>query len=394
MYKPYQTVFSLAAMVLGLALAMDVYVPAVPAMAKLFHVNAGDMQLTLSMFMLTSGIVQLIVGPLADQYGRRPMGFISIAIFALGCVLCALASSVTLLILARMVQATGACAMLVLGFAIARDRHSGVELGKVTSFLNGMISFSPMFAPFIGSYLDIYFGWQATFYILLVIALLAFVSLYFYVPESLKKEYKIPLSFSLAHEYRAILLNQSFFNYTLVSAFGLSYLFIFCSISPYIIITLLKIPEAHYGYYFCFMGVSFFLGSMISGLIVEKIGLYKTVVYGLVIALIGGIWMSAWYYIYGLSIENFIWPMILIGIGGTFCMGAGTAGGMDPFPDRAGAAAALGGAFRFLYSALLGMLVIGDKVISTLPLAMPAIVQSVIGLLIFFVLRKPLHWVE
>lgn len=389
-YKPYQTVFSLAAMVLGLALAMDVYVPAVPSMATLFHVSASEMQLTLSMFMLTSGLLQLIIGPLSDQFGRRYISFMSIFIFALGCVLCALATTAHLLIIARMVQATGACGMLVLGFAIARDRHHGAELAKVLSFLNGMISFSPMFAPFIGAYLDIYYGWQATFYSLLMIAALAFISIYFFVPESLKKEYKMPVSFGLFHEYRAISLNQTFFFYSLSSAFGLSYLFIFCSISPYIIINLLHIPEASYGYYFCFMGISFFIGSFLSGMIVEKIGLFKTMIAGFVITLIGGSWMAIWYYHSGLSIGNFIWPMILIGIGGTFSLGAGSAGGMEPYPDRAGAAAALGGAFRFLFSALLGMLVIKNGVHSTLPLALPAVIQSLLGLLFFTILRKQL----
>src|SRR3990167_8191307 len=97
--------------------------------------------------------------------------------------------------------------------------------------------------------------------------------------------------------------------------------------------------------------------------------------------------ITLWYWIGGLSINNFIWPMLLIGMGGTFGMGAGTGGAMEPFGTTAGAAAALGGSFRFLFAAMVGLVVIAENVSSTLPLAVPAILFSAIGLIIFFFKR-------
>ncbi len=100
--------------------------------------------------------------------------------------------------------------------------------------------------------------------------------------------------------------------------------------------------------------------------------------------------MALWYFITGLTINNFIWPMLLIGIGGTFGLGAGSGGAMEPFGDTAGAAAALSGSFRFLFSAILGMVVINKNISSTLPLALPAVLFSLVGLILFLSQRKGL----
>ncbi len=379
-------------MVIALALAMDVYVPAVPHLSTLFHVSAGEMQLTLNLFMITSGVVQLIIGPLSDQFGRRPISFVAIFIYAIGSVLCAISHNAPELIIYRIVQAIGAVGMMVTGLAVVRDRYHGKASGKTYSYLNGIIAFSPLFAPFLGSYLDVKLGWQTTFLSLLIIAAWAFFSIYFAVPESLPKGKRIPVTGNLFREYKSILFNRIFFCYSLSTAIGLSYFFVFCSISPYIIIRLLHIPELHYGYYFAFMGISIFIGSLLSGYTVGKLGMYRTVTLGFVLSLTGGIIMALWYFVSGLSINNFIWPMLLIGIGGTFGLGAGTGGSMEPFGNKAGTASALGGSFRFLFSGLVGSTIITKNVSSTLPLALSAVVFSVMGLLLFVIYRESLSF--
>ncbi len=253
---------SLAPLVLALALAMDVYVPAIPSMSQIFHASDNIMLLTLSVFMMTSGLMQLVVGPLADSYGRRPTAFYSIHVFSLGCILCALSISPSMLIVSRIIQAIGASSMLVIGFAIVRDCFSGRKSAAVYSYLNGIISFSPMFAPFIGSYLDLTFGWQATFLSLLTLSLLAYGSLSFSLKETLPAEKRTNLHFRQSLiTYKNIFTNKTFAIYNLATCFGLSYLYLFCALSPYLIIRDLNIPEAHYGLYFCFMGISFFIGS-------------------------------------------------------------------------------------------------------------------------------------
>lgn len=383
-------VLILLPLVLSLPFAMDIYVPAVPHLASLLHVTANEMQLTLTLFMFSAGFLQLIIGPVSDHYGRKLICFICIIIFTVGTLLCSSASSLTQLILYRVIQAAGSCGMLVLAFAIVRDIFSGTDSAKCYSYLNGMIAFSPMFAPFIGSYLDVKFGWPDTFRVLIVFSILSAISIGCFLKESLTEENKIKLGYHIFQTYKDITKNSVFSIYTFFSGVGLSYLYLFCSISSYIIIRQLHIPEIDYGYYFCFMGISFFIGGFLSGLIVGKIGIYNTVLLGFIITLIGGSIMAIWYSITGLTIDNFIWPMLLIGIGGTFAMGAGNGGAMEPFEHNVGAASALSSAFRFVFAALLGTLVIGKEVTSTLPLAIPAIIFSIAGLIVFSFKRRTL----
>lgn len=380
------TILLLSPMVLGLPFAMDIYVPALPHIADLFHISAGKMQLTLTMFMITAGTMQLLIGPLSDHFGRKKIAWFVTILFALGTFLCSFANDIDQLVSFRMLQAVGSCGMLVVAFSIVRDLYRGVQSAKVYSFLNGIIAFSPMFAPFFGSYLDVKFGWPSTFQALLIIAFFAWMHLIFFIPETLTVDKRTKFSSAIFKRYGEIIKNPIFFLYTFSTAAGLSYLYLFCSISPYIIIRLLHIPELDYGYYFFFMGISFFIGSLLASHLVTKLGIFKTVLLGFCLTLFGGILMTTWYFIVGLTINGFIWPMLPIGIGGTICMGAGSGGVMQPFDKNIGSVSALSGGLRFMFAAIVGACLVTAGLRSTLPLAVPAIVFSVIGIAIF--LRK------
>lgn len=391
MYKisTLRLTLSLAPFVVALALAMDVYVPAIPNLTELFKVSDNIMLLTLSIFMFTAGLMQLVIGPLSDSFGRKRVAYAVTGLFSFGCILCASSKNSAFLIFSRIIQAIGCCGMMVIGFSIVRDCFKGDKSAAVYSYLNGIVAFSPMFAPFIGSYLDVYFGWQMTFLSLLLVAVLAFVSLFFFLPETLPHRARVKFSWQESmHQYKKIIINPVFTIYNLATCFGLSYFYLFCALSPYLIIRNLEIPEKEYGFYFCFMGISLAAGSAICSQIVEKFGIYRTCLLGFVITLIGGLWMAIWDFMFGLKLHGFIFPMLLVGLGGTFCMGAGTGGMMTSFDKNTGTAAALGGTLRFMFSSLTGMLVIHDDVASTLPLGLPAITFSIIGLYLFLHHRK------
>ena len=369
---------ALAPLVMALPIAMDIYTPAIPAITKLFNVSTATMQLTLNLFMLMSGLAQLIIGPLADRYGRRWTTFWLIILFSIGIGLCTFAHTIEMLIIGRLVEAIGSCGMLMLGFTVGRDLFTGKKLGQLYSLLNGIISFSPMLAPFIGSYLDLKWGWASTFAVLWIIAALSLLCYYSLLGETLPAKKRTPINLTIFKDYAYILKNAVFNTYTLSSAIGMSYLFIFCATSPVLLIQLLGVPVAHYGYYFCFMGISFFVGSLISAGVITRLGIYKTTALGYGLTLIGGIVMLVWYHITGLTVNCFIIPMLLIGMGGTFCLSAGSAGAVTPFDNHIGVASSLCTAFRFLFAALLG-LAIANSITSVLPLAVPAVLLSLFG---------------
>ncbi|MDI9817899.1 MULTISPECIES: multidrug effflux MFS transporter [unclassified Legionella] len=381
-------ILALTPMVLALPLAMDIYVPAIPHLTREFHASDTQMLLTLNLFMLSAGLMQLIIGPVSDHFGRRKIALLMILCFAVGSVCCGLSTNASQLLFYRIIQALGSCGMMVLGFAMVRDHYAGDKSAKAYSFLNGMISFSPIFATFIGSYLDLYLGWPSTFWALLLVALPAFYTMGIWLDETLPVSKRTPLTRKVFMQYLHVISNREFIIYTLASAFGHSYLYLFCALSPYLIIRALHIPQTQYGFYFCFMGISLLIGSFVGGLVVERMGIFKTCLWGYFITLAGGLWMLAWYLHQGLSVYNFIYPMLLIGIGGTFCMGAGTGGSMAPFDEAKGAAAAAGGALRFLFAGAAGYLLISKTVETTLPLSVPAIFFSLFGLGALLVFAK------
>ena len=139
------------------------------------------------------------------------------------------------------------------------------------------------------------------------------------------------------------------------------------------------------------MGLSFFIGSIFSVLMLEKLKIYKTMLLGFIITLIGGAIMLLCHLTYGLSISGFIFPMVLIGIGGTLSMGAGSAGLMHPFNNDAGSASALSGAFRFFFAGIVG-LVIAKHIHSALPLAFASLLFSIVGIVIFKKKKKLLQF--
>lgn len=381
---------ALIPLILALPFGMDIYVPAVPKITATFHTSDALMQLTLNLFMVTSGLIQLIIGPISDSWGRLHTTLSAALAFALGCLICATAPSIYLLIFGRVIQAIGASSLLMLGHAITRDLYDGNKLAIAYCYMNGVISFSPLFAPFIGSYIDVYLGWEATFLALLLIPMLTILLYWPLLGETLDISKRVTWDNQLWIRYKKIFQTPSFPAYALGSAIGMSYAFIFCTTSPVILIKVLHVPEILYGYYFCFMGVSFFLGSLLSGILVSRLGIYYSVITGFIITLMGGIWMLVWHMMFGLSVNNFVWPMLVIGTGGIFTMGAATAGAMMPFKQYSGFASALGGSLKFIFAGIIG-LIIANHIHSSLPLAIPAIIFSCVGLTIFILQKDTLY---
>lgn len=379
--RVWPTVLLLAPFVFSFAFAMDVYIPAVPLMKDYFHTSQGNIQLTLSLFMFVIGIGQLIMGPLSDQFGRWRVIIISVIFFGLGSLLCALATSLAMLFVGRIIEAIGGCGMMVAAFAMVRDRFSGNEAAKVYSFLNCGIAMSPLFAPIIGSYLLAWFNWRAEFIFLTAMAVLVVFLGCFKIKETLAPAKRVPMDLMLFKRYWQIFTDRTFMAYTISTSAGLTMFFIFFSSSPYIVIKLLHAPAQQFGFYFFTVGLTFFIGSLISGKIVEKIGAFSTCLLGCSLMLVAGASMLGWYMVDGLSPAQFILPCMLAGLAGAFMMGAGVGGAMEPFAATAGSAAALIGFLEFFISGAVGSYVMTWPVISTTPLAITMLLTGTIALL-------------
>jgi Bcr/CflA subfamily drug resistance transporter len=380
--KILPAVLLLAPFILGFAIALDIYVPSIPQIRVYFSTSTAVVQLTVSLFLLMTGLGQLIVGPMADAYGRRKIIISATVMYLIGSVLCAVSPNIVTLILARMVQGFGACGMMVTCFAIVRDLFSGDECSRIYSFLNSSIALAPLLAPSIGGYLVLYFGWRATFSFLTLIAFFIMLLAFFKIKESLPCEKRVKLSKKFLINYKIILRSKTFRMYVFCASAGFAGFLTFFSVSPYIIINLLGVPEQNFGFYFSAIGLVFFTGSLISGYLAKEIGTYKTVFLGTALMTLSGIIMLLWYLSFGLSIVGFMGPMMFMGLGGAFLMGAGAGGAIEPFPEMAGAASALFGSCQFVFAFIVSTIVLEWEVISTMPLALTLITLGAIAFIV------------
>ena len=193
------------------------------------------------------------------------------------------------------------------------------------------------------------------------------------VTETLSDENHIKFTKNVFYNYIHIAKDPRFLVYAVCVACGLACFFTFFSVSAYIIITLLHVPEQNFWIYFGSIGIVFFIGSLISGYLVVRIGTYKTVLLGTLLIAISGIVMLEWHLHYGLSAAGFMVPMMITGIGGAMVMGAGAGGAIEPFPKMAGTASALLGFSEFVFAFIVSTIVLKWQVTSTLPLAITMI---------------------
>jgi len=171
-------------MVIFSPLAIDIFLPALPIMAKEFVVPMTQIQWSVTIFILSLGFGQLISGPLADRYGRRPVAMGGILIYGLASLISAYADSLTFFLIGRLLQGVGACAIVVSAFASVRDKYNAIESGVMYSYLNSAICCIPALAPLLGNFLTESFGWRSNFEFMTGYAIFAGVILYFTLKET------------------------------------------------------------------------------------------------------------------------------------------------------------------------------------------------------------------
>jgi DHA1 family bicyclomycin/chloramphenicol resistance-like MFS transporter len=184
-HRGLSTILALALIPLG-GLATDIYIPSLPAMSTQFHVSNSAIQLSLIIFMISSGISQLFIGGILDSFGRFRISLVSLAVFAAASFIIALSKDIMLVYAMRILQGITVSLIIVGKRAYFVDIYSGDRLKGYTSMFSIIWATAPVVAPFIGGYLQESFGWSSNFYFLGVLALNFFILEYSFSGESLK----------------------------------------------------------------------------------------------------------------------------------------------------------------------------------------------------------------
>lgn len=246
-------------------LTIDMYLPALPTIAADLGVDVSLAELTLAIYFAGFAIGQLLVGPALDLYGRtRPLVF-GLALYALGTLGCALASTLPLLVAARFVQALGGAVVVVVPRAIVRDLHSGADAARAMSRLILVMGIAPIVAPLLGGAL-LPAGWRTIFFVLLGVAAAA-LAVSRLIPETHRPA---PTRTPFRKVLGALLTEPDFLAFTAVGGFAMAAMFAYIASSSHILIELHGVDPAHYGFYFGANAASFITMSQVTRLLLRR----------------------------------------------------------------------------------------------------------------------------
>jgi DHA1 family bicyclomycin/chloramphenicol resistance-like MFS transporter len=335
-------------------MAIDMYLPALPAIGADLHADQAAVQMTLSIFLIGYGAGQLLWGPLGDRYGRKGPAAIGVALFILASAGCALAPDIWSLTAWRFLHGVGACAAPVIARAMVRDSFDRDRGASVMSLMMLVMGVAPMLAPLAGGQVLDHVGWRGIFWCLCVFGLLAGLGL-LTVKETARPAGN--RSGGLLSNYALLLLDRRFMGYALSSGFVFAGMFAYISGTPFVYIEHFGVAPEHFGFLFGVNVVALMIANVVNSRLVLRFGVDRMMGWGIlatagigaVLIVTGGFGIGG---VFGVAIPLFFY------LGALGLVGAnGMAGSLAAFPHMAGTASSLSGALQLTIGAVAGGIV-------------------------------------
>jgi MFS transporter, DHA1 family, multidrug resistance protein len=252
-------------------MSIDMYLPALPAIARDLKAPDADVQLTLASFFIGLAIGQAFYGPLSDRIGRRGPLVAGIAFYVAATVVCAFASSITALIGLRFVQALGGCAGVVMARAVVRDRFTHQESAHIYSMLILVMGIAPILAPLLGGWVMAVAGWRAIFWFLAVFGAIVGLVVFFTLTESRPPSVATQARLESAFRAYALLMgNRTVMGYVLTGSFSSAALFAYIAASPDLIINTFGVAPADFGWIFGINAAGFIAASQVNRVLLRR----------------------------------------------------------------------------------------------------------------------------
>lgn len=379
-------------------LSLNIFIPSMPGLQRAFGADYGTVQLVLTLYLVGLAGAQLVHGPLSDRYGRRPVMLGGLGLHLMGSAMCLAAPTIGWLITGRLVQAVGGCVGIVVGRAIVRDRFDRNRTASVLAYITMAMMVAPMLAPTIGGFLDVWFGWRASFVFVLVAGVLLAAAIFRWLPETLPQPAEDAGFHSILPDFAGLLRQRTYCGYSLQIA-GTAVTFLsFVGSAPYVTVRLLGRPPSDYGLYFIAIAAAYIVANFTAARISPRLGIDRTITLGVSISVAGAV-AGVLLYLAGLhSMWAYFGPMALVTFGHGLCLPTGFAGAVSVEPRLAGAAAGLSGFLQMATGATASYVVgslmadtAGPMVFGVLIGALGAATAHVGGVLLA---KRPLHAAE
>lgn len=252
-------------------LAIDMYLPAFPAIAADLGISHGHIERTLASYLLGLALAQLFYGPLADRYGRKKPLLLGLSIFIIASIGCANASDIDHLILWRVVQAFGGAAGIVIPRAVIRDNFDTRDASKALSILILIMGATPILAPMLGAQVLIFLDWRWIFHFMTLVTSVLLIAVVLTMRETLHPDRVIPLGARIiGRNYFALLRHKRFIFYTLAGGFGSAGMFSYIAGSPRIFIEIYGVGPQYFGMLFGLNAAALIVMSQVSARMLNR----------------------------------------------------------------------------------------------------------------------------
>ena len=271
------------ALILGLLsaigpFAIDMYLPALPAIGQSLGAEVGAVQWSLTAFFMALGVGQLLYGPVSDMLGRKPPLYFGLGLFTLASVGCALATDIDTLVALRFVQGLGAAAGMAIPRAVVRDLHTGTEAARLMSLLMLVFSVSPILAPLAGSALIAVTGWRGVFWAVALAATAGLALVFTTLSETRPASERVQSSLASAlHAYGLLLRDRHYLGLVFIGGCAMSGFFVYLASSPFVLINHYGLTPTQYSLAFSVNAVAFIGASQLTGALGERFGLVRVV---------------------------------------------------------------------------------------------------------------------
>lgn len=362
--------------------SIDLYLPALPTLEAHYRSSPAAVQATLSAYFIGLSLGQLVLGPLSDRIGRRPPLLGGLTLYVLASLACTLAPTIEWLIAARLLQALGACAGMVICRAIIRDLYGPQQMARVLSMLLLVMGIAPIIAPMVGGLIYQYLGWQALFLVLAGYGALVMLAVWRWMAETMTETGADRSLRQVAQGYLRILGHRRFMGYALSGGVAQAGLFAYIASSSFVFIGVYQLDPTQYALLFGGVAFGLIAASQVNARLLLRLPAERILRRALDVFLVSGLLLL----LAAVSGLGGLWTLLPPLFCAIATLGFGfpntTAAAMEPFGDRAGMAAALLGMLQFglagLSSYLTGRLFDGSAVPMAATLCGCAIVAQVL----------------
>jgi DHA1 family bicyclomycin/chloramphenicol resistance-like MFS transporter len=323
---------------------LNTLVPALPQLASELGASIAVVQLTVSVYLLALAAGQLLMGPLSDRFGRRPVLFAGLVLTAAASLLAIIVPDVGSLIIARILQAIGASAGIVIGRAIIRDLFDRNRAAAMMGLVATVMVVVPTFGPLIGGLLETAFGWESIFMFTAITAAVVLVWAAATLPETRGLNAPPGTQQGFLRDLASLATDRAFVGYVLAAGLGSATFFVFLGGSPHVIVSLMDRSSAEYGVWFAISSIGYMAGNYLASRLSIRLGVDTLIWWGIAIEAIGvalATALAVFAHDYGPAIV--FMPQAIVSLGNGLMLPGALAGAVSVRPQAAGTAAGIAG---------------------------------------------------